>query len=125
MKDHLCKNYFWFVKALETYGLGIYFIIVHSSGNFTPPGNVLEYLDDPPFVFLLAVVGTVAMVYSLWNVEQLFYKPLMTGSLTFVWLIMFGGFVTRDLILGALSIQTMYAFFVVFSIIGQLVIKRG
>lgn len=125
MKDNLCKNYFWFVKALETYGLGIYFIIVHSSGNFTPPGNVLEYLDDPPFVFLLAVVGTVAMVYSLWNVEQLFYKPLMTGSLTFVWLIMFGGFVTRDLILGALSIQTMYAFFVVFSIIGQLVIKRG
>lgn len=125
MKDNLCKNYFWFVKALETYGLGIYFIIVHSSGNFTPPGNVLEYLDDPPFVFLLAVVGTVAMVYSLWNVEQLFYKPLMTGSLTFVWLIMFGGFVTRDLIIGALSIQTMYAFFVVFSIIGQLVIKRG
>lgn len=125
MKDNLCKNYFWFVKALETYGLGLYFIIVHSSGNFTPPGNVLEYLDDPPFVFLLAVVGTVAMVYSLWNAEQLFYKPLMTGSLTFVWLIMFGGFVTRDLILGALSIQTMYAFFVVFSIIGQLVIKRG
>lgn len=125
MKDNLCKNYFWFVKALETYGLGIYFIIVHSSGNFTTPGNVLEYLDDPPFVFLLAVVGTVAMVYSLWNVEQLFYKPLMTGSLTFVWLIMFGGFVTRDLIIGALSIQTMYAFFVVFSIIGQLVIKRG
>lgn len=125
MKDNLCKSYFWFVKALETYGLGIYFIIVHSSGNFTPPGNVLEYLDDPPFVFLLAVVGTVAMVYSLWNVEQLFYKPLMTGSLTFVWLIMFGGFVTRDLMLGALSIQTMYAFFVVFSIIGQLVIKGG
>lgn len=125
MKDNLCKNYFWFVKALETYGLGLYFIIVHSSGNFTPPGNVLEYLDDPSFVFLLAVVGTVAMVYSLWNVEQLFYKPLMTGSLTFVWLIMLGGFVTRDLILGTLSIQTMYAFFIVFSIIGQLVIKRG
>lgn len=125
MKDNLRKNYFWFVKALETYGLGLYFIIVHSSGNFTPPGNVLEYLDDPPFVFLLAVVGTVATVYSLWNVEQLFYKPLMTGSLTFVWLIMFGGFVTRDIMLGTLSIQTMYAFFVVFSIIGQLVIKRG
>lgn len=125
MKDNLCKNYFWFVKALETYGLGLYFIIVHSSGNFTPPGNVLEYLDDPPFVFLLAVVGTVAMVYSLWNIEYLFYKPLMTGSLTFAWLIMFGGFGTRDIMLGTLSIQTMYAFFVVFSIIGQLVIKRG
>lgn len=125
MKDNLRKNYFWFLNALETYGLGLYFIIVHSSGNFTPPGNVLEYLDDPPFVFLLAVVGTVAMVYSLWNIEYLFYKPLMTGSLTFVWLIMFGGFVTHDIMLGTLSIQTMYAFFVVFSIIGQLVIKRG
>lgn len=125
MKDNLRKNYFWFVKALETYGLGLYFIVVHSSGNFTPPGNVLEYLDDPPFVFLLAVVGTVAMVYSLWDIEYLFYKPIMTGSLTFAWLIMFGGFVTRDIMLGVLSIQTMYAFFVVFSIIGQLVIKRG
>lgn len=125
MKDNLCKNYFWFVKALETYGLGLYFIIVHSSGNFTPPGNVLEYLDDPPFVFLLAVVGTVAMVYSLWDIEHLFYKPLMTGSLTFAWSILLGGFGTRDFILGTLSIQTMYAFFVVFSIIGQLVIKRG
>lgn len=125
MKDNLRKNYFWFVKALETYGLGIYFIIVRSSGNFTPPGNVLECLDDPPFVFLLAVVGTVAMVYSLWNIEYLFYKPLMTGSLTFAWLILFGGFGARDIMLGTLSIQTMYAFFVVFSIIGQLVIKRG
>lgn len=125
MKDNLRKNYFWFVKALETYGLGLYFIIVHSSGFFTPPGNVLEYLDDPPFVFLLAVVGTVATVYSLWNIEYLFYKPLMTGALTFAWLIMFGGFVTRDIMLGTLSVQTMYAFFVVFSIIGQLVIKRG
>lgn len=125
MKDNLYKNYFWFVKALETYGLGIYFIIVHSSGNFTPPGNVLEYLDDPPFVFLLAVIGTVVMVYSLWNIEYLLYKPLMTGSLTFAWLIMFGGFGSRDIMLGTLSIQTMYAFFVVFSIIGQLVIKRG
>lgn len=125
MKDNLRKNYFWFVKALETYGLGLYFIVVHSSGNFTPPGNVLEYLDDPPFVFLLAVVGTVAMVYSLWNIEYLFYKPIMTGSLTFAWLILFGGFGTRDFILGTLSIQTMYAFFIVSSIIGQLVIKRG
>lgn len=125
MKDNLCKNYFWFVKALETYGLGLYFIIVHSSGNFTPPGNVLENLDDPPFVFLLAVIGTVAIVYSLWDIEYLFYKPLMTGLLTFAWSIMLGGFVTRDIIIGVLSIPTMYAFFVVFSIIGQLVIKRG
>lgn len=119
MKDNLCKNYFWFVKALETYGLGLYFIIVHSSGNFTPPGNVLEYLDDPPFVFLLAVVGTVAMVYSLWNIKYLFYKPIMTGSLTFAWLILFGGFGTHDIMLGTLSIQTMYAFLLFFRLLGN------
>lgn len=125
MKDNLSKNYFWFVKSLETYGLGIYFIIIHSSGIFTPPGNILEYLDDPPFIFLLAVVATVALVYSLWDIQYMFYKPLMTGLLTFVWLIFFGGFGFHDFVTGKLSIQSMYAFFVVFSIVGQLVIKRG
>ena len=125
MLDNLHRNYFWFVKALETYGLGIYFIILHSSGVFTPPGNVLEYLDDPPFIFLLGCVGTIALVYSLWNVKHLFYKPLMTGLLTFAWLIFFCGFAFHDFIVNRLSFQTMYAFFVVFSTIGQIVIKRG
>lgn len=125
MINNLHRNYFWFIKALETYGLGIYFIILHSQGIFTPPGHILEYLDDPPFIFLLAVVATVTMVYSLWNIKTLFYKPMMTGLLTFVWLIFFCGFSFHDFATGHLSFQSMYAFFVVFSVIGQIVIKRG
>lgn len=125
MKKNLQHNYFWFVKALETYGLAIYFIVLHSSGTFTPPGNILEFLDDPPFIFLLAVVGTVAIVYALWDVKHLFYKPLMTGLLTFVWLVFFLAFAFEDYYLGKLSLQSIYAFFVVFSIVGQLVIKKG
>lgn len=125
MLDNLHHNYFWFIKSLETYALGIYFIILHSSGTFTPPGNVLEYLDDPPFIFLLGCVATIAMVYTLWNVKYLFYKPLMTGSLAFVWLIFLVAFATSDYVVGRLSFQTMYAFFVVFSIVEQIVVKRG
>lgn len=125
MKDNLQRNYFWFIKSLETYALGIYFIVLHSTGTFTPPGNVLEYLDDPPFIFLLAIAATVAMVYTLWDIQYMFYKPLMTGLLTFVWLIFLCGFCYVDYIGGKLSFQSMYAFFVVGSIVGQLVIKKG
>ena len=125
MKKNLQHNYFWFIKSLETYGLGIYFIILHSSGTFSPPGNVLEYLDDPPFIFLLAVAATVAMVYTLWNVHHLLYKPLMTGLLTFVWLIFLCGFAYSDWYVGRLSFQTMYSFFIVASMVGQIMIKKG
>lgn len=125
MLNNLRHNYFWFVKALETYGLGVYFIVLHSSGVFNPPGGILDILDDPPFIFLLAIVGTVAMVYALWDIKYLFYKPLMTGLLTFAWLIFFCAFAFKDWSSGHFAIQTMYAFFVVFSIIGQLVIKGG
>lgn len=126
MLNNLHHNYFWFVKALETYGLGIFFIINHSSGLFLPPGTLLDYLDDPPFIFALAVVGTLTMVYSLWDVHKLFfYKPLMTGALTFVWLIFFCAFAFEDWYTGQLSFQSMYSFFVLFSIVSQLFLRKG
>lgn len=125
MNDNLRKNYFWFVKALETYGLGVFFIINRSTGIFMPPGNFLDYLDDPPFIFALAVVGTLTIVYSLWDVDHLkFYKPLMTGSLTFVWLMFFCAFAFEDWKFGKLSFQSMYSFFVLFSVVSQLFIRR-
>ena len=126
MKANLRHNYFWFVRAIETYGLGIFFIISHSTGIFMPPGNILDCLDDPPFIFTLAVVGTIALVYSLWDMHRMpFYKPIMTGSLTFVWLMFFCAFGFEDWTTGKLSFQTMSAFFVLFSIVGQLLIKKG
>lgn len=125
MLKNLQRNYFWLIKSLETYALGIYFIVLHSSGVFTPPGNVLEYLDDPPFIFLLGCVATISMVYAFWDVEYLFYKPLMTASLTLVWLVFFTAFAFSDWFIGRFSFQTMYSFLVVFSIVGQIVVKRG
>ncbi|YAB12822.1 hypothetical protein ACT5GY_11605 [Lactiplantibacillus plantarum] len=71
MYEHLVKNKFWFWKAMETYGLGIYFIIKHNTFAFEPPQpTLLDVLDDPPTIFMLAVVGTLALVYSLWNVHS-------------------------------------------------------
>lgn len=126
MKENLQHNYFWFVTAMETYGLGIFFIVNHSAGIFLPPGNLLDSLDDPPFIFLLAVVGTITLVYSLWDIHSLpFYKPLMTGLLTFAWLMFFCAFAFEDWQTSKFSMQSMYSFFVLFSIVGQLVIKKG
>ena len=126
VQRNLKRNYFWFIKALETYGLGIFFIVNKSVGIFMPPGSILDYLDDPPFIFALAVVGTIALVYSLWDLQHLFfYKPLMTGTLTFVWLMFFCAFAYEDFVSGKFSFQSMYSFFVLFSIVGQLLIKKG
>ena len=82
MINNLRRNYLWLISALETYGLAAYFIKTHSTGNFTPPPNsVLDMLDDPPFIFLLGVVGTVTLVYALWNVQHFHYKTIMTAAL--------------------------------------------
>ena len=80
MLKNLKKNRFWLFKALETYALALYFIVKRSSGIFSLDGyGYLEVLDDPPFIFMLACVGTVALVYALWDVKNLYYRPVMTG----------------------------------------------
>ena len=119
MINNIRHNYMWLISALETYGLAAYFILTHSAGNFTPPPNsVLDMLDDPPFIFLLGVVGTITLVYSVWNVQHFHYKTIMTASLTFVWLLFLCGFVIHDQMRGLLlSIPSMYSFFVLFRIV--------
>ncbi|WJK31483.1 hypothetical protein QSJ16_02810 [Limosilactobacillus reuteri] len=125
MGKNLRKNYFWFLLAMETYGLGILFILKHSAGTFTPPGHVLEFLDDPPFIFLLAMAGTLAMVYALWDVKRMFYKPIMTGFLTFVWLMFLSAFLYQDFMMGHFGFQSLFASFIVLLILGEILIKRG
>lgn len=39
MINNIRHNYLWLISALETYGLAAYFIVTHSTGNFTPPPN--------------------------------------------------------------------------------------
>ena len=103
----------------------MYFIATRSTGNFTPPPNsVLDMLDDPPFIFLLGVVGTIALVYSLCNVKRFHYKTIMTASLTFVWLLFLCGFVIHDQLRGnLLSIPSMYSFFVLIRIVLTVILK--
>lgn len=100
MFDNVVKNRFWFFKALETYSLAVYFIVKRSTGIFDWDHSPLSALDDPPFIFALAVVGTIALVYALWDVRYLYYKQLMTGTLTFVWLVFFLSFCANDALLG-------------------------
>ncbi|AVK60524.1 hypothetical protein C5Z25_01500 [Lactobacillus sp. CBA3605] len=119
---HLNKNRFWLWKALETYGLGIYFIIKSNTFQFQPPRpTLLDIFDDPPIIFILAVVGTFALVYTLWDVNLYYYKPIMTGLLTFVWLFFMIAFVFHDFETGQyLSFESMYAFFVLGSMLHEI-----
>lgn len=125
MFNNLRHNWLWFLTAIETYMLAAYFISTNSTGNFTPPPNsVLDMLDDPPFIFLLGVVGTITLVYSLWNVQHFHYKTIMTASLTFVWLLFLCGFVIHDQLRGnLLSFPSMYSFFVLIRIVLTVLLK--
>ena len=121
MLSNIIKNRFWFLKALETYSLAIYFIVKRSTGIFDWDHSPLAVLDDPPFIFMLAVVGTIALVFALWDIKHLYYKQIMTGTLTFVWLAFFLSFCTNDALREVyLSFPGIYAFFVLVGIVREL-----
>ncbi|MFQ3624099.1 hypothetical protein ACSF83_03560 [Lactobacillus johnsonii] len=125
MWQNLKKNHIWLILALETYGLAIYFILKHSTGIFMPPGSVLDFLDDPPFILALGIAGTLALIYALWDVHHLFYKPLMTGVLSFVWLMFFGAFLFQDWRNGVLGPQSLLASSVLLTMLGEILVRRG
>lgn len=118
------RAYLWF--ALETYGLGIYFLIKQTTFQFQPPRpTIFDLLDDPPAIFILAIAGTLALVYSLWNVDHPLYKPVMTGLLTFVWLFFMIAFGIHDFEAGQyISFQSMYAFFVIGRLLHEIMVGR-
>lgn len=124
MKNRLIVNRFWLWKALETYTLGIYFIL--RKDLFEPPyDSVLNQLDGPIPIIILFLIGTITIVYVLWDVKSKRYKALMSGAITFVWLFFFCSFVTRDFtIMTYISIQSIYAFYVLVSIIFEVVAGR-
>lgn len=125
MIKNLKKNRFWLFKALETYALALYFIVKRSTGIFSLDGyGYLEVLDDPPFIFLLAAVGTVTLVYALWDVKHLFYRPVMTGLLTGVWLLFFLSFVITDTLVGVyIGFPGIFAFFVLTEMVTEIFAK--
>lgn len=125
MIDNMKKNRFWLFKALETYALALYFIVKRSTGIFSLDGyGYLEVLDDPPFIFLLAAVGTVAFVYALWDVKYLYYRPMMTGLLTGVWLLFFLSFTITDILIGVyIGFPGIFAFFVLTEMVTEIFAK--
>ncbi len=125
MWHNLKKNHIWLILALETYGLAIYFILKHSTGIFMPPGSVLDFLDDPPFIFMLGIAGTLAFVFSLWDIRYLFYKPLMTGVLSFVWLMFFGAFIFQDISSHTLGLPSILASSALLTMLGEILVRRG
>ncbi len=125
MLKNLKKNRFWLFKALETYALAFFFIVKRSSGIFSLDGyGYLEVLDDPPFIFMLACVGTVALVYALWDVKNLYYRPVMTGLLTCVWSIFFLSFTMTDILVGIyVGFPGIFAFFVLTEMVTEIMAK--
>lgn len=121
MLKNIRKNRFWLLKALETYSLAFFFIVKRSTGIFDWAHSPLSVLDDPPFIFALACVGTIVLVYALWDVRHLYYKQIMTGTLTFVWLVFFLSFLANDALLCVyFSFPGIYSFFVLVGIVAEI-----
>lgn len=123
MLKNLAKNRFWLWKALETWGLAIYFIIHHSVGTFSSPSNVvLDKLDDPDSIFILACIGSFVLIYSLWDLNTYLYKPIVTMLLTGVWIVFMCAFIIHDWQAQTyVSFQSIYAGFILVSMIGEII----
>lgn len=122
LKHHYRKNQFWFWKAIETYALGLYFIVRVNVFDQVPPPpephrTILQMFDDPIFIFMLAVVGTMALTYSIWDFHFFRARQLMIGLLAFVWSIYFGAFLMQGLQLGHWD----FALFLIAPMLGSIV----
>lgn len=125
MHTYINKNRVWFWKALETYGLGIYFLIKSNTFAFMPPRpTIFDLFDDPPVIVLLTIVGTLALVYSIWNIQEPYYRNIMAGSLSFVWMFFLIAFVFHDFATGQyISFESMYSFFVIASVVHEQIVR--
>ena len=120
LKRHYRKNQFWFWKSIETYALGLYFIIrVNVFDQVPPPPHrtILQMFDDPIFILMLAVVGPMALTYSIWAFLFFRARQLMIGLLVFVWSTYFGAFLVQGLALGHWD----FALFLIIPMLGSIV----
>lgn len=125
MLSNIRKNRFWFWKAIVTYGLGMLFLI-NSNAIGGDPGrrSLVAEFDDPPFIFIIGIVATLAMVYALWDVRHLAYKTVMTSSLTAVWLLFFVVLTIYDIERGhCISFENGFALMVLLSIVHEITMR--
>jgi len=123
-KSRLIANRFWLWKALETLTLGLYFIAKQNL--FEPPyHSILNSLDNTTSVVSLMAVGLFTLAYVLFNIDSKLYRSIMTGLVTFVWLFFLTSFVIRDVTIGIyISIQAIYAFYVLGSTLLEVIVGR-
>lgn len=123
-KLRLITNRFWLWKALETLTLGLYFVV--RKDLFEPPyHSILNSLDDTTSSVSLMVVGLFTLAYVLFDIDSKLYKSIMTGLVTFVWLFFLISFIIRDATIGIyISIQSIYAFYVLGSTLLEVVVGR-
>jgi hypothetical protein len=98
---HYKKNQFWLWTAVETYAIAVVFIIQTNFFDLKPPGRTLVgKLDDPISIFAIAVVGTFAFIYSIWDIHWFYARPIMIGLLVGTWMPFFLGFLIHDIEIG-------------------------
>jgi uncharacterized membrane protein YhaH (DUF805 family) len=123
MIKNINKNRFWLWQAVTTYGLGIIFIINNNVFGAAPPRHTpIEQFDDPAFVFVIGIVGTLALVYTLWDIKHLYYKAIMAGLLTAVWLLFFIVLTLYDIERGrVLGFENFFALVVLGSLLHEII----
>lgn len=94
---HYKKNQFWFWTAIELYGLAVFFLLKDNFFNEHPPiHSLLRYFDDPGPVFILGVIATFALVYSIWDIHWFYARPIMIMTTMFALCFFFGAFLVHD-----------------------------
>jgi len=123
MMKNINKNRFWLWQSVTTYGLGIIFIINNNVFGAAPPRHTpIEQFDDPVFVFAIGIVGTLALVYTLWDIKHLYYKAIMAGLLTAVWLLFFIVLTLYDIERGrVLGFENFFALVVLGSLLHEII----
>lgn len=123
MIRNINKNRFWLWQSVTTYGLGIILIINNNVFGAAPPRHTpIEQFDDPAFVFVIGIVGTLALVYTLWDIKHLYYKAIMAGLLTAVWLLFFIVLTLYDIERGrVLGFENFFALVVLSSLLHEII----
>lgn len=118
--QHILKNRFWFITALEIYSLALYFVVKKNYFlEYPPKHTILYYLDDPIAIFFLACAGTLVMVYSIWDFQWFYSLPIVVTVSMMVFMLYFGGFITLDLDVGKIGIGTVLTAIIILRIIGE------
>lgn len=97
-KRHYRRNYVWIWISMATYGLSYFtYTVPHGFDSLISPFGIFRHLQDPIIMVVEIIVATYSLVVSLWNISQLWAKPLRSASLMFVWVTFSIGLLAFDI----------------------------